>query len=313
MNTRSEVLGTKRKKNYFRGIKSMVPLYLFILPGLVLVILFNYIPMAGLQLAFKEWDFSGGIWGSPWVGLDNFKEFVASYDFWKVVANTFSLTLLRFVFTFPAPIVLALMINEISNQRFKRIIQTISYLPHFISWIVVIGFLDALLSVQGGVVNSLLKIIGKEEIMFMASIPWFKPIVIISGIWKDVGWGTILYLAAIAGINPELYEAGSIDGAGKFAKMRHITLPGMVPIISIVLVLSIPSLLRAGVDQIYPMINPVNIEVAEVIDTYVLRLGIGQAQFSVTTAIGLIMSILSTCLLIICNTISKRMGGEGIW
>ena len=161
--------------------------------------------------------------------------------------------------------------------------------------------------------NSLLQSLGLQPVPFMGSEAWFRPMFILSSIWKEIGWGTILYLAAISGINPELYEASYMDGAGKFAQMKYVTLPGLVPVISIMLVLSIPGLLSVGTDQIYPMINPANIGVAEVIDTYVLRLGIGQAQYSMTTAIGMVTSMLGTFLLILCNTISKRIGGEGIW
>lgn len=305
-----------RKRNgkiTFERFKGYLPLYFFVIPGIVLVILFNYIPILGLQLAFKNYSFRGGIWGSPWVGLDNFRVFIVLKDFWRIVMNTFLLTSLRLVFTFPAPIILALLINEISNKLFKRAVQTISYLPHFVSWVIVFGFLEALLSVQGGAVNALLGLIGIKPIWFIGSEEWFRPMFVASSVWKDVGWGTILYLAAITGINPELYEAATIDGAGRFSRARYITLPGLVPIISIMLILSIPGLLSVGIDQIYPMINPANMAVAEVIDTYILRLGIGQAQYSMTTALGLVMSILSTLLLATCNKASKLIGGEGIW
>ncbi len=306
-------INEKSGKYPFARIKSLIPLYLFIMPGIVLVVLFNYIPMLGLQLAFKDYDLTASIWKSSWIGLDNFREFLASSDFWSATANTFLLTTLRLLFTFPAPIVLALLINEIGGAFFKRAIQTISYLPHFISWVIVFGFLDALLSTQGGAINSLLQSLGLQPVPFMGSESWFRPLFITGSIWKEVGWGSILYLAAISGINPELYEAAFMDGAGKFAQMKYVTLPGMTPIISIMLVLSIPGLLSVGIDQIYPMINAANIGVAEVIDTYVLRLGIGQAQYSMTTAIGMVTSVLGTFLLIVCNTISKRLGGEGIW
>lgn len=313
INKRNELKTVKMQKTVYNKFKSMLPLYLFIMSGIVLVVLFNYIPMLGLQLAFKDYNFSSGIWGSPWVGLDNFREFLASNDFWSAISNTFLLTTLRLLFTFPAPIILALLINEVENSAFKRIIQSISYLPHFISWVIVAGFLYALLSVNGGAINSLLQSLGIEQIAFMGSTTWFRPIFIVSSIWKEVGWSTILYLAALSGINQELYEAAIIDGAGRFAQVKYVSLPGLVPIISIMLVLSIPGLLSVGIDQIYPLINPANIDVAEVIDTYIVRLGIGQAQYSMTTAIGMVTSILSTFLLITCNTVSKRIGGEGIW
>ncbi|QHT62993.1 sugar ABC transporter permease [Paenibacillus lycopersici] len=293
--------------------KGLLPLYAFIVPGLALIIVFNYIPMLGLQIAFRDYGFQGGIWGSDWVGLQNFKEFAASADFWRATGNTFLLTLLRLLFIFPTTIVFALLINEVRSFRFKRFVQSFSYLPHFISWIVVVGFLDAFLSIDGGGANSLLHSLGIQPIPFMGSEAWFRPIFVLSSVWKEVGWGTILYLAAISSINPVLYEAAVIDGAGRFAQMRYITLPSIVPIISVVLILTVPSLLSVGIDQIYAMINPANIGVAEVIDTYVLRLGIGQAQYSQTTAIGLVMSVISTILLVFSNWLSKRIGGDGIW
>ncbi|WP_219837190.1 sugar ABC transporter permease [Paenibacillus sp. R14(2021)] len=293
--------------------KGYLPLYGFILPGIALVVLFNYIPMLGLQMAFRDYNFSDGIWRSPWIGLQNFKEFVASNDFWKATGNTLLLTFLRLLFVFPTTIVFALLINEIRAFRFKRVVQSLSYLPHFVSWIVVVGFLDAFLSIDGGGANSLLHSLGMQPIAFIGSETWFRPIFILSSMWKEVGWGTILYLAAISGINPVLYEAAVMDGAGRFAQMRYITLPSIVPIISIVLILTVPGLLSVGIDQIYAMINPANMGVAEVVDTYVLRLGIGQAQYSQTTAIGLVMSVISTVLLVVCNMISKRMGGDSLW
>ncbi|SFT15898.1 sugar ABC transporter permease [Paenibacillus sp. BC26] len=293
--------------------KGLLPLYAFIVPGIVLIVLFNYIPMLGLQIAFRDYNFQDGIWGSTWVGLQNFKEFSASTDFWRATGNTFLLTILRLLFIFPTTIVFALLINEVRSFRFKRFVQSLSYLPHFISWIVVVGFLDAFLSIDGGGANSLLRSLGIDPIAFMGSETWFRPIFVLSSMWKEVGWGTILYLAAISSINPVYYEAAVMDGAGRFSQMRYITLPSLVPIISIVLILTVPSLLSVGIDQIYAMINPANIGVAEVIDTYVLRLGIGQAQYSQTTAIGLVMSVISTILLLISNMISKRIGGDGIW
>ncbi|MBO7743375.1 sugar ABC transporter permease [Paenibacillus sp. MWE-103] len=293
--------------------KGYLPLYAFALPGIVLIVLFNYIPMLGLQMAFRDYNFTDGVWGSPWIGLRNFKEFAASHDFWKATGNTLLLTFLRLLFVFPTTIVVALLINEIRAFRFKRLVQSLSYLPHFVSWIVVIGFLDAFLSIDGGGANSLLRSLGMEPIAFMGSETWFRPIFVASSMWKEIGWGTILYLAAISGINPVLYEAAVMDGAGRFAQMRYITLPSIVPIISIVLILTVPGLLSVGIDQIYAMINPANMGVAEVVDTYVLRLGIGQAQYSQTTAIGLVMSVISTVLLVFSNLLSKRMGGDSLW
>ena len=203
--------------------KGFLPLYGFLLPGIALVVLFNYIPMLGLQMAFRDYNFSDGIWKSPWIGLQNFKEFAASHDFWKATGNTLLLTFLRLLFVFPTTIVVALLINEIRAFRFKRIVQSLSYLPHFVSWIVVVGFLDAFLSIDGGGMNSLLHSFGMQPIAFMGSETWFRPIFVLSSMWKEVGWGTILYLAAISGINPVLYEAAVMDGpdvSRKYATSR---------------------------------------------------------------------------------------------
>ena len=304
---------SQNKKSAFRvKLIQQIPLFLFLLPGVALVVIFNYIPLLGLQLAFKEFSFRGGIWGSPFIGLANFKEFLSSYDFWRALKNTVILIPLRLL-VFPAPIVLALLLNEIKIGRFKKTVQTISYLPHFVSWVVVVGIMDILLSVDNGAVNNLIKLLGGSPVPFMGMESWFRPLYIVSGVWKSVGWGTILYLAAISNINPELYEAAEVDGAGRFSKIWFITLPGLIPVISIVLVLSMPGMLSAGLDQVLQMQNPANMAVTEVIDTFVVRMGIGRAQYSITTAIGFVMSIFSTALLLICNRLSKLIGGEGIW
>lgn len=287
-------------------------LYLMVIPGVIFVLIFSYIPILGLQIAFKDYRFSQGIWGSQWAGLSHF-EFVHSADFWTAVRNTLTITSLRLVFGFPAPIILALLINEVGHSVFKRVIQTASYLPHFVSWIVIVGLMESLLSPQGGAVNEVIVRLGGNPIFFLGSEAWFRPLVIVSGIWKEIGWGTIIYLAAIAGINPELYEAAVVDGAGRFRQARYITLPSLTPTISILLVLTIPGLINAGWDQIYPMMNPANMGAAEVLDTYILRLGIGQGHYSLTTAIGLVMSVIGTALVLSCNWLSRRIGGSGIW
>jgi putative aldouronate transport system permease protein len=292
--------------------RKFIPLYLMVLPGIAFVIVFNYMPMAGVQIAFKQWSFSKGIWGSPWIGFANF-EFLLQGDFWQVVSNTFTITLLRLAFGFPAPIILALLLNELRFSRFKRVVQTISYLPHFMSWIVVIGLMQSMLALDDGVINTIIMKLGGHQVLFMGSTSWFRPLVVGSGMWKEVGWGSIIYLATIAAINPELYEAAIVDGAGRWKRLLHITLPMMVPTMSILLVLNMPGLLSVGIDQIYPMLNPGNMAVGDVVDTYILRLGIGQVRYSETAGIGLIMSVLSTALVLFSNAASKRLGGEGIW
>ncbi|XEC95708.1 ABC transporter permease [Paenibacillus tarimensis] len=286
--------------------------YLLILPAVVLLFLFSYVPMAGIQIAFKDFAIGSSIWESNWVGLDNFT-FVHDPQFWKVVQNTLYISVLKFVFGFPMPIILALMINEVTHPAYKRFVQSVSYLPHFFSWIVVAYILQSFLTLDGGFVNDFIVQFGGEPIFFLGSTEWFRPMIISSGLWKEVGWNSILYLAAISTIDPQLYEAAKVEGAGKFAQIRHITLPGILPTISIVLILSIPGLISVGMDQIYPMMNPANQEVADVLDTYVLRNGLQQGYFGLATAVGLLSSVIGLILVMTTNSLSKKLNGEGLW
>ncbi|MCC3373862.1 sugar ABC transporter permease [Cohnella sp. REN36] len=286
--------------------------YLMILPGVVLLFLFSYIPMAGIVVAFRDFQIGSSIWSSPWVGLDNFA-FLREPHFWTVVRNTLYISVLKFIFGFPAPILLALLINEVTHSTFKRFVQSVSYLPHFFSWIVVAYMLQSFLTLDGGMVNQLIDKMGGEPIFFLGSTDWFRPIVVGSGLWKETGWNTILYLAAITTIDPQLYEAAKVEGAGKLSQIRHITIPGIMPTISIVLILSIPSLITVGMDQIYPLMNSANMEVADVLDTYVLRSGLQQGYFGMSTAVGLLSSVIGLILVLATNRLSRRMNGEGLW
>ncbi|GIO12727.1 putative multiple-sugar transport system permease YteP [Cohnella xylanilytica] len=286
--------------------------YLMIFPGVLLLLLFSYIPMAGIQVAFRDFQIGSSIWSSPWVGMDNFA-FLDEPQFWTVVKNTLYISVLKFVFGFPAPILLALMINEVAHSAFKRFVQSVSYLPHFFSWIVVAYILQSVLTIDGGLVNDWIAKAGGEPIFFLGSTEWFRPIVVGSGLWKETGWNTILYLAAFTTIDPQLYEAAKVEGAGRFARIRHITLPGIVPTISIVLILSIPSLIAVGMDQIYPLMNSANMAVADVLDTYVLRSGLQQGYFGMATAVGLLSSVISLALVLTTNQLSRKINGEGLW
>lgn len=286
--------------------------YLMILPGVVLLFLFSYIPMAGIVVAFRDFQIGTSIWSAPWVGMDNFA-FLSEPQFWTVVRNTLYISVLKFVFGFPAPILLALLINEVTHSAFRRFVQSVSYLPHFFSWIVVAYMLQSFLTLDGGLVNDLIGKAGGEPIFFLGSTEWFRPIIVSSSLWKETGWNTILYLAAITTIDPQLYEAARVEGAGKLAQIRHITLSGIMPTISIVLILSIPSLIAAGMDQIYPLMNSANMEVADVLDTYVLRSGLQQGYFGMSTAVGLLSSVLGLLLVLGTNQLSRKMNGEGLW
>lgn len=286
--------------------------YVMILPAVLLLFLFNYVPMAGIQIAFRDFQIGSSIWDSAWVGFQNFT-FLQEPQFWIVVKNTLFISVLKFVFGFPAPIILAIMINELVSAGFKRFVQSVSYLPHFFSWIVVAYILQSFLTLDGGLANDLITKMGGEPIFFLGSESWFRPMIVSSGLWKEVGWNTILYLAAITAIDPQQYEAAKVEGAGKWAQIRHVTLPGMIPTVSIVLILSIPSLITVGMDQIYPLLNPANMQVADVLDTYVLRTGLQQGYFGMATAIGLLSSVISLILVVFTNQVSRKLNGEGLW
>ncbi len=287
-------------------------LYLFILPGMVLLFLFSYVPMLGVQIAFKDFVIYKGMWNSPWVGLKYFY-FLGDSIFWQSFLNTIAITGLRFLFGFPAPILLALMLNEVRSDPFKRVIQSLSYLPHFISWIVVSYILYTFLQMDTGPLNMLLQSLGRDQVNFMGTPAYFRRIVIISAIWKEIGWGTIIYLAALAAIDPQLYEAAMLDGAGRFRRIFSINIPGIAPTISILLILSLPGLLTAGYEQIYPLVNPTNLGVSNVLDVYLIRLGLTQAQYSVATAIGLVLAIVNISIVLGSNWFAKRIGQTGFW
>jgi putative aldouronate transport system permease protein len=290
-------------------------LYLLLAPSIVAVFVFSYLPIYGLTLAFRDFNAALGPFASPWSKpiFYNFW-FFQDPEFWYVLRNTVRISVLKFVFGWPAPILLALLLNEIRHSGFKRTVQTISYLPHFLSWVIMAAVIYRVLDYQSNSpVNVIIGIFGAEPMALMGDEQAFIPIVVLSAIFKEIGWGTIIYLATIANINPELYEQAEIDGAGKLRQTRHITLPGMVPIISILLVLSIPAILQAGFDQLYNLMNASTRRLAYVTDIYVLRLGLIQGQYSTATALELVYSVVGLALVLIANYLSKSRAGHGIW
>ena len=299
-------------ENKFARVWRHKLLLLMFLPAFVTIILFNYIPMAGILLAFRDINTRTLPFGSEWISLGNF-DFIMQQRFWTYFQNTVVIAGLKILFGFPAPILLAIMINEVRNKPFKRATQSLSYLPHFISWAIVANLLDRLLSTDVGLINGFIRAFGGIPTNFLAQVDWFLPLVVITHIWKTVGYSSIIYLAAISQINPELYEAAMVDGAGRIKRIRHITLPGMAPMISILLILTIPGIINAGFDQIYLMTNPFNQPVAEILDTYILRVGLSNGNYGIATAIGLFNSAIALLLLLISNHFSKRMGGATLW
>lgn len=289
-------------------------LYLLLLPAVALTVTFCYIPIYGISIAFKDFSILKG-YGSPWIRpLFSHFWFVTDPTFWQVMGNTVRISALKFFFGFAPPIVLALLFNEIVQQWYKRLVQTLFYLPHFISWVILSALVYRLLDFEpSSPINFVRSWFGLEPIALMIKPGAFIPILIVSDIYQSVGWGSIIYLASIMNIDPELYESAVVDGAGKWVQTWHITIPGMIPIISILLVLRIPGLLSAGFDQIYNLLNPYVMRVAMVSDIYVLQVGLIQGNYAFGTALGFTFSVVALGLTLTANKISKTAGGSGIW
>lgn len=287
-------------------------LYLMLLPSVVYYLIFHYGPMYGAVIAFKQFSPFSGIFGSPWVGFQHFKDFYHSYYFWRLIRNTLSINLLDVIFGFPAPIILALLLNEVRNQVFKRTVQTITYMPHFVSLVVVVGLIIDFCSSRG-LLNMIVTFFGARPIPFMTTPGLFQPLYVASGIWQHIGWGTIIYLAALSGIDPQLYEQAEVDGAGRFRKLLHITLPGLAPTIVILLILRCGRMMTVGFEKIMLMYNPSVYETADVISTFVYRKGLLDMSFSYAAAVGLFNSAISFTLLVIVNWISRRLNETSLW
>ncbi len=306
-------LRTKGGTSLPRRIRQHWMLYVFLSFGLIWLIIFAYYPMYGAQIAFKDYKYNLGFGGSPWVGLKHFKAFLQDLDFYTVVRNTLSINGLKLLLCFPAPILLALLINEVRSGRFKKTVQTMSYLPHFVSWVVVVSIMTAVFSPYGGIINNIRKGMGLESVFYMGRREYFYPMVILSDIWKGAGWGSIIYLAALTGISPELYEAARIDGAGKFKCVLHVTLPGIMGTIGIMLIMAIGNLLNLGLDPIMLFQQPDNYVYSEIIDTYVLKRGLQYGKFEYATAIGLTKSVMALILMSVANFVAKKTMDVGLW
>lgn len=303
----------KRPPGWKKEWKRNYDLYLYLMPGFFYFLLFAYVPMLGLVVAFKDYNMFKGFWASDWVGLDNFREMLELPSFYSAIRNTLVLNLLGLAIGFPAPIVLALMLNEVRSKYFKRINQSLMYLPHFMSWIVLGGILYNVLSPRYGIVNELLRKLGLPEIYFMIDSGWWIAVFTLSGIWAGAGWGTILYLATMTTIDPSLYEAAVMDGAGRWRKIWHITMPGIMPTVVILLIFGFGRMVSIGFEHPFALANPVVTDVSEVLSTYIYSLGIRQGAFSVTTAIGLVQAVVNLALVYGANRAAKRLGHEGLW
>jgi putative aldouronate transport system permease protein len=269
--------------------------------------------MYGATLAFRDYKYSLGIMGSPWVGLKHFKAFVSSMEFWEILRNTVVISGMKILFCFPAPILLALLLNELRFPRFKRLVQTMSYLPNFVSWVVVVSLMTTMFSPYGGIINNLRNRLGLESIFFLGERQFFYPFVILSEIWKGAGWGSIIYLSALSGINPELYESAYLDGAGRLQCTWHITLPSIKGTIGIMFIFAVGGILNAGFDQILLLQQPANTIISEILDTFTLKTGLSQGKFEYASAIGLFKSVFAFLLVVVTNWVAKKFFEVGIW
>ena len=298
-----------------RSIRKYWQLYLILIPVILYYILFKYNPMLGAQIAFRNFKFSMGIWDSPWVGLKHFDRFFASAQASTIIFNTLYLSFLSLLFSFPLPIVLALIVNEMRGKRAKKTLQTITYAPHFISTIVVIGMLTAMCSPSTGILNKLLMNLGITEdgLYLMGLGRYFRGMYVLSGVWQDCGWNAIIFISALAAIDPSLYEAAKVDGASRFQQLLHVTLPGILPTIIIMLILECGKVMNIGFEKVFAMQTDLNLNVSEVISTYTYKIGLQDLQYDYATAIGLFNSIVSFTMLLIVNGISRRVSDTSLW
>jgi len=304
---------TKKKNSLVMDIKKHKYLYMMLIPGILYYIIFKYIAIGGLVIVFQDYNPFLGFSGSHWVGLDNFKKLFMDPDFYRLLKNTVILAVYNLVFYFPAPIIVALLLNEVRNEHFKKLTQTMIYLPHFISWTVLVGIAYVFLSPQNGLINSILDMNGRETINFLAKEVWFRPLVLIEVIWKETGWGTIIYLAALSGVDGQLYEAATIDGAGRFQQLWYVTLPAIKGTIIILFILRLGNFLDTGFEQIFLMLNSMTRNVGDVFDTYVYQKGLIDGRYSYSTTIGLFKSVIGFVLIISANKIANFFEEEGIY
>lgn len=288
-------------------------LYLMLLPAILYYIIFHYVPMAGVSMAFKKINPMKGIWASPWVGFKYFEQLFSQNKFYQVLWNTISISFTRLLWGFPFPIIIALLLNELRSNRLKRGIQTAIYIPHFISWVVLGGILTNLLSADSGLVNGLITSLGGRPVGFLTDEKYFVPTMVASMIWKTFGWNTIIYLAALTGVDPQLYEAAVVDGANRWKQLIHITLPSIMSTIVVVLIMRIGSLMQAGFEQIFVLYHPGVYRTADIIDTYVYRVGLTEGKFETAAAVGLFKSVINFALIIFANRFARKFGEEGVY
>lgn len=302
-----------KKKVLWKRINEHRTLYFFLLPTLVYLAIFAYAPMYGIQIAFKDYSPGLGILKSKWVGFRNIKNFIDSYYFWITIKNTLSISIYSLIVSFPMPIFLALLLNEIQNKKYKKFLQTTLYAPHFISTVVMVGIIVIMLSPTMGVFNKIIELLGYERQYFIVQPKAFRHIYVWSGIWQHMGWSAIIYIAALSNVDPELHEAATIDGASRMQRIRHINMPTIAPTISILLIMSVGSLVSVGFEKIYLLQNPLNLETSEVISTYVYKRGLLDANYSFASAVGFFNNIVNVCMLLLANFIMRKVSDTSLF
>lgn len=307
----------KKKVGKFKEARKLIvrnwQLYVFILPAFLYFFIFHYIPMYGVQIAFKEYIPSIGIWQSEWVGFEHFTRFFNSYYFWDLIKNTLGISFYELIVGFPLPIILALALNEAKDGLYKRTVQTVTYAPHFISVVVMAGMVIAFLAPTTGIINHGLGLFGIEPIDFMSDPAWFKTVYVFSGVWQSTGWGTIIYLAALAGVDPQHHEAAIVDGASRVQRIWHINLPAIAPTIAILLIMNVGNIMAMGFEKILLLQNPLNLESSNVIATFVYQAGLIDAQYSFAAAVGLFNAVINAILLVTVNYIARKTSETSLW
>ncbi|MEE1224024.1 MAG: ABC transporter permease subunit [Clostridia bacterium] len=303
----------RRKGDILKALRRDFWLYVFLAPAVIYLIIFKYLPMLGMVIGFKDYSIGRGIWGSEWVGFDNFIRLFKTPNFFTILRNTIGLNILNLVFGFPTPIILSLLINEVHHKFYKRTVQTVLYVPHFVSWVILGGIVIQITSMNGPISVAMQRLFGTEPISFISDPVSWVVIYVISGIWQSAGWGTIIYLAAITGVDAQLYEAARIDGANKFQQTIYVTIPCIMGTIVTLLILRMGSMLSVGFEQIYMLQNSAVFDVSDVISTYEYRVGLEQRQYSLTTALGFFKGVVGLILVFGTNSIAKKLGEGGLW
>lgn len=307
---------TKRMKSIkhgFRRVLSCWELYLFIVPTLVWFVLFQWIPLAGIQIAFRDYNFKAGVWASKWTGFLHFERFITLRSLGTLLKNTIGISVYSLAVGFPVPILLALVLNELRSSRLKRTVQTVSYAPHFISMVVMVGMIFSFLDMESGIINKIAEFFGGSAVDFMIEPKWFKTVYVLSGVWQNTGWSSIIYISALSGVDYSLHEAAMIDGANRIQRIRHVNLPGILPTIALMFILRSGSLLSVGYYKVYLMQTPLNLEASEVISTYMYKMGLQENQYSFSAAVGLMNTVVSAVLTIGTNKISALLTEHSLW